>query len=180
MLPGEEWRVERLFRATHEFVSKLLSNSANTGRRLQSNLMPPAGDGSVAWANPQVVSAVLLGAITLLLFVRFGGPSKVSPRRIVRIVRRLRRRAPGRHVGRQPLARGLQRVRIAVDADEMAAVRRERLGDERLRRRAPESAAAARAPSFGCSDSMEHCGPELYQIVSQKYVPSDRETCACG
>ena len=128
MLPGEEWRVERLFRATHEFVSKLLSNSANTGRRLQSNLMPPAGDGSVAWANPQVVSAVLLGAITLLLFVRFGGPSKVSPRRIVRIVRRLRRRAPGRHLVKRQLlfnrppifrerhARGLRRPSSDFDS----------------------------------------------------------------
>ena len=137
MLPGEEWRVERLFRVTRELVSKLLSSSANTGRRLQSNLMPPAGDGSVAWANPQVVSAVLLGAITLLLFVRFGGPSKVSPRRIVR---RLRRRAPSRHVVKRQLlfnrppifrerhARGLRRPSSDfVSARDLLDARLERM-----------------------------------------------------
>ena len=61
MLPGEEYAVERWYRAAREVVSR---NA------------PPHGDGSVWWFNPQAVSGVLLGAIAVLLLVRFGGDAK--------------------------------------------------------------------------------------------------------
>ena len=84
MLPGEEFMVERWYN------NALLSwhNSALNFRDSRSWLLPPHGDGSNWWFNPQVVSTILLSVIAILLGARFGSEAKSAPRRIARRIRK--------------------------------------------------------------------------------------------
>lgn len=135
MLPGEEFAIERWYRSGRDLVSSLATSSASTGSKIKSTLTPPSGDGAVWWCNPQAVSALLLGLITLLLLLRFGGDAKAAPRKIVRRFRRrttrpikqkklLFNRPPifrlngpqGRLLfNRPPLIRGMRERRVSSD-----------------------------------------------------------------
>ena len=65
--------------------------SLPTSESIASALAPPAGDGSVWWMNPQVVSPMLMALIALLLFHGFGGGEvRAAPRKIVHRLRRAR------------------------------------------------------------------------------------------
>lgn len=81
MLPGEEFWFEKL-----PSLGSLVASA-------KQMLLPPRGDGSVWWMNPQVVSVILLVCIVALLWLQFdfGGKARAAPRKIVRRIKSFRR-----------------------------------------------------------------------------------------
>jgi stage V sporulation protein K len=81
MLPGEEFWFERL-----PSSAALLESAKRT-------MLPPRGDGSVWFFNPQAVSAILLAIIAVLLGLQFdfGTKARSAPRKLARKIRSFRR-----------------------------------------------------------------------------------------
>jgi stage V sporulation protein K len=98
MLPGEELWFERLWQSLP--LPRVQLNSS-------SWWVPPAGDGSVWWVNPQVISAVLLSVITCILFA--SSRVRTAPRKIVRRLRRVRASVDR---GRGRISKALTRTRV--------------------------------------------------------------------
>lgn len=80
MLPGEEFWFERVFHALPTYQT------------VRSYVLPPRGDGSRWWLNPQVVSGILLAFIAVLLTLQFQHEARAAPRKIARRIRRIRQR----------------------------------------------------------------------------------------
>ena len=92
LLPGEEFAIERFFRHASTSLSDLFDAAHEFWAPL---FTPPHADGARWYCNPEIVSAIIIGAMLLLLALRFGGGfAKAAPRRIAKLVRRRRLRHP--------------------------------------------------------------------------------------
>lgn len=117
-LPGEEaywpWEGWRPY----------LRETFAAGKR---TFLPPRGDGSNWWLNPQVVSSVLLGIIMVLLLINFGEYVRAAPRKIThrfrRALLRRKRRLQVEGGARKQLAQRSKRVlrRLTQPRAERAA-----------------------------------------------------------